>query len=66
MRAFNFEIAQNLRFQSWPWHLLATASSSALRQRFTHLSLRWSEENLCPEWGEKPQDFKVESTNDTS
>jgi len=35
------KLRPNLRFQSWPWHLLATANSSALRQRLTH---RWSEE----------------------
>src|ERR1051325_6103160 len=50
MRAFNYEQRPNLRFQSWPWHLLATASSSALRQRLTHVSLRWSEEKF---WGDR-------------
>jgi hypothetical protein len=32
IRAFNVEILWDLHFQSWPWHLLATASRSALRQ----------------------------------
>jgi len=71
------KLRPNLRFQSWPWHLLATASSSALRQRLTHLSLRWSEErafrgrarsiNISPRMGEEPQDpvaLQSESTND--
>src|ERR1041385_8012212 len=77
MRAFNVEkLRPNLRFPSWPWHLLATASSSALRQGPTHLSLHWSEEksfrgrsfykHLTPNGAKSHKTllhFKVESTN---
>jgi hypothetical protein len=71
------KLRPNLSFQSWPLHLLATASSSALRQTLTDLSLRWSEEksfggrafykHFAPKGARSHKTrlhFKVESTTD--